>query len=407
MKRLVWLIVVAAAGAAGWWYWQSHGSAGTNTANAQKGRASVSRGGAPIAITTAQVEQADFPVIVRTIGWVESPAVVQVRSRIDSQVMEQHVQEGQFVNKGDLLFVLDDRPLKAQLQKDQAALMRDEAVHARTQTDRKRKEELLPKGAATQQQVDQAVSDERSAAATVAADQAAIEASQLNLSYARIYAPISGRVGAITVTPGNLVSANAGSAGTTNALVTITQINPIRATFSLAERYLPAIKNAIAAGAPLPVRLYTAGAKQPTAIGKLDFFDSSVDISSGTITAKATVDNDKSVLWPGEYVDVEVVINTLNQVAVVPTVAVQPGQQGSFVYVVQPNSTVEMRPIKIAASDADHTAVESGVTPGERVVTEGQLSLSNGAKVREPQPGEAHPERTSAASAPSKTGSID
>lgn len=416
--RRTWLLlalVVAATGAAGWWYWHSDNAAPQSAAQSGGGAPAAAKsnrrgaGGQAVAVETASVERGEFPVIVRTLGWVESPAIVSVRSRVDSQVIEQHVTDGQMVKQGDLLFVLDSRNFQVQLQSNRAALARDEALHARAAADLRRKQDLLARGASTQQQVDQATADERAAAAAMEADKAAIAATELSLSYTRITAPISGRAGAVQVSPGNLVSGGSGASGTTGTLLTITQISPIQASFSLSERYIAKVQAAMSGKTPPQVRLYAGGAEQPVATAPLTFIDSSVDIQSGTIVAKARLDNADGKLWPGQYVDVDVVIETLRNVALVPTVAVQTGLRGRYVYVVRPNQTVETRVVSVAAADAAHTVVSAGLQPGETVVVEGQQSLSDGVKVREPG-AEKKPEpggpRTSAARSPA-TGSID
>ena len=377
MKRTSFLtlaVLVVAAGA-GIWFAVPHG-AGDAARSASNGRNGE---GAPVAVVTAVAQQADMPVRKRAIGFVETPATVVVKSRIDSQIMEQHVKDGQFVKAGDLLFALDDRDIKAQIDKDEAAIARDEALHKRTLADLARYQQLLTKNAGTQQSVDQATADERSAAATILSDKATLEADKLKLSYTRILAPIDGRVGAVQVTPGNLVSANSTGTG----LVTITQMKPLRVSFTLPERELPVLQAALASGAGVPVMASAADSGRPPAVGKLNFVDSSVDMTSGTITAKAAFSNDDLALWPGQYVDVEIAADTLKNVTIVPTVAVQTGQKGPYVYVAKADQTVELRQVKVALSDGDRTALSEGVAPGDRVVVDGQMRLKSGSRFRE------------------------
>ena len=368
------VLLVAAAGA-GLWVSTSR----SNAQQATSARASRSGDGGPVSVVTAAAEQADMPVRKRAIGFVETPASVVVKSRLDSQIIEQKVVDGQFVKTGDLLFTLDDRDIKAQIAKDEAAIARDEATHKRTQADLARYEQLLAKNAGTQQAVDQATADERSAAATILADKATLDADKLKLSYARILAPIDGRVGAVQVTPGNLIGANSTGAG----LLTITQMKPLRVTFTLPERDLPVLQGALAAGRAVPVAAAVPDSGKPPIEGTLNFVDSSVDMSSGTITAKAAFANDDLALWPGQYVDVAIAAETLKNVTVLPTVAVQTGQKGPYVYVVRSDDTVELRQVKLALSDGDRTALSEGVAPGERVVTDGQMRLKTGIHVRE------------------------
>lgn len=373
MKRsgVVFGLVVVAVAAAGVWYMRSRGPEGADAAR---------RGsGAAVAVVAAAAVQADFPVRKHAIGFVETPASVVVRSRIDSQIVGQHVKDGQFVKAGDLLFTLDDRDIKAQIEKDEAMLARDEATHTRNLADLERYRQLFQRNAGTQQQVDQATADERSSAASIKGDHATLDADRLKLGYTRITAPIDGRIGAVQVTPGNLVSANA--SGT--ALLTITQMKPLRVSFALPEHELPTLQGALAADRPVQVTARVPNSKNPPAQGRLNFVDSTVDMASGTITAKATFANDDLGLWPGQYVDVEIIPETLKGVTVIPTVAVQTGQKGPYAFVLKPDSTVDLRQIKVALSDGGKTAVTEGVAPGERVVTDGQMRLTQGTRVRE------------------------
>lgn len=369
-------LVFIAVAAAGVWYWRSHGSEAAQTAARSRG------GDAPVAIVSAAAIQADFPVRKRAIGFVETPASVVVRSRIDSQIMQQHVTDGQFVKAGDLLFTLDDRDIKAQIAKDEAMLARDEATHTRNVADLDRYKQLFARNAGTQAQVDQATADERSSAASIQGDHATLDADRLKLSYTRITAPIDGRIGAVQVTPGNLVNANANSSSTTG-LLTITQMKPLRVSFAMPEHELATLQAALAAAKPVPVTARAPNTGRSPVEGKLNFVDSTVDMTSGTITAKAAFANDDLSLWPGQYVDVEIIPEVLTGVTVIPTVAVQTGQKGPYVFVVKADATVDLRQIKVALSDGAKTAVSDGIAPGERVVIDGQMRLKQGTHVRE------------------------
>ncbi|WP_449256537.1 efflux RND transporter periplasmic adaptor subunit [Bosea sp. (in: a-proteobacteria)] len=388
MKRSGFLVgVVLVAAAAGVWYWHSRGEGASQGARA-------GRGGGAVSVTTAVAEQADFPVRKHAIGFVETPASVVVKSRIDSQIVGQHVSDGQFVKSGDLLFTLDDRDIKAQIAKDEAMLAKDEATHTRNVADLDRYKQLFARNAGTQAQVDQATADERSSAASIQADHATLDADRLKLSYTRILAPIDGRIGAVTVTPGNLVSANSSNSGNTG-LLTITQMKPLRVSFAMPESELPTLQAALHSADSAVVRARVPQSPDQPAEGKLNFVDSNVDITSGTITAKAAFANDDLRLWPGQYVDVEFIPDTLRGVTVIPTVAVQTGQKGPYVFVAKADSTVDLRQIKVALSDGGKTAVTEGVAPGERVVTDGQMRLKQGTRVREREAaGEKPPQGT-------------
>jgi multidrug efflux system membrane fusion protein len=375
-------VLTTAVIAAGVWFNTSRGAVDPGE-GAHSARAGRGGDGAPVAVTTAVAERADMPVRKRAIGFVETPASVVVKSRLDSQIVEQHVVDGQFVRKGDLLFTLDDRDLRAQIEKDEAAIARDEATHKRAESDLSRYQQLLAKNAGTQQSVDQATADERSAAATILSDKATLDADKLKLGYTKITAPIDGRAGAVQVTPGNLVGANSTGAG----LVTITQMQPLRVGFTMAEGDLPVLRRALGANPPAPVFATVAGAGGARAEGTLNFIDSVVDRASGTIAAKAAFPNADLALWPGQYVDVEIAADTLKGTTIIPTVAVQTGQKGPYVYVVKPDETVALRQVEVALSDGGRTAIASGLAPAERVVIDGQMRLKQGTHIRDKSTG--------------------
>lgn len=402
-KVLLASLLAVAGIASGWWYLSQHqasapGAANSSFASESSGRRGRGGGGdgPPVAVVTAVAEKGDFPVRKRAIGFVETPASVVVRSRLDSQIMEQHVTDGQFVKTGDLLFTLDDRDINAQIAKDEAMIARDTATHLRTKADLARYKQLLEKDAGTQQQVDQAVADEKSAAATVLADQATLDADKIKLGYTKITAPIDGRIGAIQVTPGNLVSANS---TTGNGLVTITQIKPIRVAFTMPESELDNLKTSLASGEAPKVKALVPGAKSPPPVGTLNFVDSSVDQASGTIAAKAAFANDDLSLWPGQYVDVELEAGTLKDITIVPTVAVQAGQKGPYVYVVGEDSRVTLRQVTVALSYGERSAISAGLKPGERVVTDGQIRLKEGVRVHDSNASGTRPGPTAAPAA--------
>jgi membrane fusion protein, multidrug efflux system len=283
-----------------------------------------------------------------------------------------------------VLFRIDDREIQAQIARDEAMLAKDQATLARTQADVRRVEELLSKGSASRQQFDVVTADSKVAAANVAADQATLQADRIKLDYTVIKAPIAGRVGVVRVTPGNLVRAN----DTGDGLVTITQLKPLRISFSLPERELDLVRAALARNGAAPVRAYASGATQASATGRLFFVDSAVDTLSGTVTAKAMFDNEGDQLWPGQYVRIEVDLGVRPNVITVPLVAVSPGQGGTFAFVVKADGTVERRKVEIADSRNEIAVIASGIRPGEKVVIEGQARLSDGSPVVEkPAPG--------------------
>ena len=347
---------------------------------AHKARPSA-KGSTVVPVLTQVVAVEDFPIRRRTIGILESPATVIIRSRIDSQVLEQHVNDGEIIKKDALLFTLDDREIKATIARDEATIAKDQAALTQTQAALRRTQELISKNVAPQQQLEQATAAFKAAQQTVEADQAVLQADQLRLGYAELKAPITGRIGAIRVAPGNLVSANEPA-----GLVTLTQMQPLRVSFTLPERDLTALRAAAARKPAAIVRVYTAGDPTPISSGTLDFVDSSVDSSSGTIAAKATFPNEQFKLWPGQYVDVEIDLATRPQTITVPTVAIQSGQKGPYVFVAMADQSVEMRNVELAGAEGDRTAVASGLNAGDRIIVEGQLRLRQGARWQEAEP---------------------
>ncbi len=378
------ITIVCAVGGGAWYAFHQHplslANASQTSENLLKSQGPSRRAVAgPIAVVTAAATQADFPVRLHSIGNVEPIAVVAVKPRVQSQLLEQAFTEGQSVKKGDLLFVLDDREFANLVAKDEALLARDQAVVARTTADYQRAQMLLQRNAGTQQTLDQASSDQKSALATAQADQASLETDRLHLTYTKIFAPIDGRMGAVGIAPGNLVNASDSGPG----LVSITQLKPIRVTFTLSERELPRLQNEMKNEAPLNVNVSSHNNPTAKSTGKLTFVDSSVDPASGTITLKAEFPNEDLALWPGEYVDVEVELNPHSMAISVPTVALQPGQNGDFVFLVGADSTAQVRVVTTGLAERDQTEVIKGLKAGDRVVIDGQLRLSNGSPVRE------------------------
>ncbi|RWO59200.1 efflux RND transporter periplasmic adaptor subunit [Mesorhizobium sp.] len=338
------------------------------------------------AVVAATASTADFPIRRYAIGFVSSPAVVSVNARISSQIISIAVKDGQMVKAGDLLFSLDDRALKAQLARDQATLAKDQALLASATADLEPAKALVARQAGTQQTYDQAIAAQKSAAATVDADRATIEADEIQLGFATITAPISGSLGVVSVAIGGLVTTNSGSS-TSAPLVTITQMDPLRVNFNLPESDLALLHKALAAPGQGAVTLTRDGDPTPIGKGTLDFVDSSVDTASGTIATRASVPNPDLSLWPGQYVNVVLDAGIMPQMTSVPTVAVQPSQKGPFVYVIKPDNTVEVRPVQVALTEGDNSAIGAGLKSGENVVVEGQAKLKDGAPVREGEAG--------------------
>ena len=361
-------------------------------------------GGPPVTpVTVAKVMQESVPSEQRVVGTVEASSIVQVKSQIAGQLERVGFTEGQNVNKGDLLFVVDRRPYeealrqakaavsrdRAQIAQAEASLARDSAQARFAESDAARYAELSKEGLASKSQYDQSratfdVSRESARAtqatidsgkAALEADIAAVGAAELNLSYCQITAPISGRTGNLLVHAGNLVKVN------DVPLVVIHQVSPIFVNFSVPEQHLSAIRR-LSAGHKLPVRVYTQDNPDRFAQGDLAVIDNTVDSNTGTIHLKAEFANQDRMLWPGQFVTVVLTLDTIQNAAVVPAVAVQAGQQGQFVYVVTADNKAEMRPVTVGRTFGEKTIIDKGVAPGDTVVIDRQLRLFPGAQVQ-------------------------
>ncbi|ESY19744.1 MULTISPECIES: efflux RND transporter periplasmic adaptor subunit [unclassified Mesorhizobium] len=360
--------------------------AGSDKASADKAGGKSGAGGnaaRSASIVSATATTADFPIRRYAIGFVSSPAVVNINARVSSQIVSIDVRDGQMVKAGDLLFSLDDRALKAQLAKDQATLAKDQALLTSSGSDLQRAKDLVAKQAGTQQTYDQAVAAQKAAAATVDADKATIDADNVQLGFASIKAPIAGRLGAVNVSVGDLVTLSNGNSSTATPLVTITEMDPLQVNFNLPESNLALLHKALANPQQGAVTLTKDGDPTPIGKGTLDFVDSSVDTASGTIATRASIPNADLSLWPGQYVNVVLDAGIMPQMPSIPTVAIQPSQKGPFVYVVKPDNTVEMRPVQVALTEGENSAISEGVKSGEKVVVEGQTRLKDGASVHE------------------------
>lgn len=335
---------------------------------------------AAVPVTIAQAQQTDVPITLRAIGNVEPLQTVAVKSQISAELKEVHFREGEDVNRGDLLFTLDQRQLQAELARADGNLQRDQAQAKNARVQAERYARLWKEGVIAQQQYDQFVSNADALDASVAADKAAVEYARLQLQYTRIAAPIAGRTGNLEVDRGNIVKANDVN------MVTINQVAPVYVQFSIPEQQLSEVKRYLAART-LRVEALTrseGGAQTATSSpssGELTFIDNAVDPTTGTIQLKGTFANQDRRLWPGQFVDVILTLSVEKQVVVVPSQAVQTGQQGAYVFVVSSEMTADIRPVTVKRSVGDLTVISAGLQPGERVVTDGQLRLTKGAKV--------------------------
>jgi membrane fusion protein, multidrug efflux system len=341
------------------------------------GTASQPPGPPAVPVTVGKAVEKTIPVQLEAVGRVQAYATVSVKSRVDGLVTSGHFKDGQFVNAGDLLFTLDATPYEAQLKQAQANRARDQAQLENARKQMERNASVVAKGYVSQEQYDQAVASAAALAATVKADEAAIETAQLQVQYCSIVSPITGRAGAVQVDVGNLIKAN----DATGILVVINQIQPIYVSFYVPQDALIEVRKHMASG-PLPTEATVPGHEDNAVRGELAFLDNTVNTSSGTIQLRATFANENRWLWPGQFTNVVLTLTSQPNAVVVPSQAVQTGQQGQYVFVVQPDQTVKYRPITVGTTVGNETVIEKGVRPGESVVTDGQLRLSDGAPVR-------------------------
>jgi len=332
-----------------------------------------------VPVVAATAEKKTVPDDLRVIGTVEPMESVSVRARVGGHIMQVGFEEGQEVKEGDLLFIIDRRPLEAALNQAQAAVLRDEANSHEAQVDLARSVTLAESQAISQAELDQARAKAEALEATVNADRAAVESAKLLLDYCTIRAPIGGRTGDLLVDVGNLVKADADT-----PLVVINRIAPIYVSFAVPEQELPRIKRHFEERKKehktLSVLAGPSGVSDPVE-GQLTFVDNAVDRATGTLELKATFPNEDKRLWPGLFVDVTLRLAELPDRVVVPNEAIQVGQEGEYVYIVKPDDTAELRPVTKGMQVGGQTVVDRGVKPGERVVTDGQLRLAPGMKV--------------------------
>lgn len=328
----------------------------------------------PAPVTVAIATQRTVPVQVRSIGNVKVISTVSIRPRVSGELNAVHFREGDDVRKGDRLFTIDPRPYESAMRQAEASLERNKAVLAGATRDLERIDRVKGGGAIAAVEIDTARTAVDTALAAVAADEAALHSAKLQLEFTKITSPINGRTGSLLVTPGNLVSPT-----DVQPLVIINQISPIYVGFSLPERELIAVTAARGAR-PLTVAAYVRDGQSPE-VGTLAFIDNAVDPTTGTVLLKAEFPNESRTLWPGQFVDVIMTLGERPNSIVVPSSAIQTGQQGTFVYMVTPENIVEVRPVAVLFDQAGEAVIDAGLSGGEVVVTEGHLRLAPGAKV--------------------------
>jgi multidrug efflux system membrane fusion protein len=352
----------------------------------------AAQAGPPVIPVTAGIAEArDMPVYVRGIGTVQAYNTIAIKSRVDGQIVKVDFTEGQEVNAGDPLFEIDPRPFEAALQQASASKQKDEAQLVSAQADLGRYTELVGKGFQTRQIYDQQKATVAQLQAAIKADQAQIDAAQLNLQYATIRSPIRARTGARLVDIGNLVHASDNT-----ALVRLTQLQPIFVSFTVPQNQFNAIRQASRSGT-VDVEALAENDQTELATGKLTLIDNEIDQQTGTLHLKAAFANEDETLWPGEFVNLRLVVGTLRNAVTVPARALQSGPKGQYLYVIKPDQTVEMRTVAVAEVEHDTAAVEKGLAAGEQIVVDGQYRLDQGARVRTEPPATAAAEPESEA----------
>lgn len=378
MKRLGMLllfVVVGAVLAGGYWYWKgTPGTSATDGRSAGKGKGTGKGRGGPLTVKATRAVVKPMPVIIDAVGTVESEHSVQVKPQVGGVLEAVMFKEGDFVKANQLLFQIDARTYKSQYEQALAALARDKAQLENARAQQERLEPLLKREFITRQEYDVAVTSAKSLEATVKSDEAQVEQARIQLEFTRIRAPIAGRTGTLPVKAGNLVS-------TSTTLVTINSMDPILVGFSIPERQLDDVRR-YQSDKDMHIDILPDRNGPVAAQGKLVFIDNTVTPQTGTVLLKTRVPNAKEVIWPGQFVNVRIVLTTEPEAVVLPEIAVQPGQDGSFVYLVDENSQVKVQPVVISRQLGGEVVIAEGVKGGDHVITEIPQTLQPGAKVQ-------------------------
>ncbi len=404
MKRLFWVVgaLIVVAAVAGYREYspgnqkkseaEIEGGGASSRSSGRSGGRSGRRGGGGgvVPVTVASVVQKNVPIELTGIGTVEPYSTVSIRVQVTGTILQVHFKEGQDVKKGDLLFTIDPRPFEATLKQAQAVLAKDMSLLENAREQARRYAELVKKEYVSREQYDQIQSSANANEATVEADRAAVENAKVQLSYCHLYSPVDGRTGDLLVDEGNLVRTNDAT-----PLITINQITPIYVTFSLPEQNLIAIKEGMGRGKLKVLAIIPQSEDRPE-VGVLTFVDNAVDRTTGTIKLKGTFANANRRLWPGQFVKVAVTLADEPNAVVVPSQAIQTGQDKQQVYVLKSDSTVEVRTVVVNRTIANDAVIEKGVQPGEQVVTDGQFLLGPGTKVQVKKEGDREGQGTRA-----------
>jgi membrane fusion protein, multidrug efflux system len=369
-RSALWLLIVllVVAGAVVWVVLR----AGKEAAPAGRFQSS-----GPMPVGTAKAETRDMPIELSGLGTVTPLATVTVKTQINGQLSDVAFKEGQLVNKGDLLAQIDPRPYQVALAQAEGQLAKDQALLKNAELDLARYKTLVAQNSIARQTLDTQASTVQQARGTVQADQALVDTQKLNLTYCRIVSPTGGRVGLRQVDPGNYAQTS-----DPNGIVVITQLQPISVIFTLPEDDLPAVLRRLHAGAALAVTAFDRTGTTRLDSGSLETVDNQIDTSTGTVKLRAIFNNPEQILFPNQFVNIKLLVDTLHNATTVPSGAIQRGAPGTFVYVVKPDDTVAAQPVSLGPSDNQRVAVTKGLEPGQAVVTDGADRLKDGAKVR-------------------------
>jgi multidrug efflux system membrane fusion protein len=399
IKTLLGVALIAGLAVAGYYYWQwrMEPSPAAAAGATKRGPGGPGGGGAPLRtpVVAVPASQGDIDVIVNGLGTVTPLRTVAVKTRVDGELVRVLFDEGQLVKAGQLLAEIDQRPFQVQLQQAEGQLARDRALLENARLDLERYQTLFQQDSIAKQQVDTQASLVRQYEGAIRMDVSQVENARLQLAYSRISAPIGGRLGLRQVDPGNIVRA-----GDANGIVVITQLQPISVLYTVPQDLLPALMKRLQSGDEIAVEAWDREQKAKLADGKLASADNQVDPQTGTVKLKARFDNADHALFPQQFVNVRMKLDTLHDSVIVPAPAVQRGSQGMFVYVVQPDQTVALRTVKLGPADGPRQSIAEGLKPGELVVTDGTDRLRPGSQV---EVAAARPEiKPPAGGAPSK-----
>jgi membrane fusion protein, multidrug efflux system len=376
----LWLVALLVVGALGIWYFRSKDTEAQAPAGASAGgrggRAGQGGGaGMVVPVVVATAEKGDLPVYFNGLGTVTAYNTVTVRTRVDGQIMKINFTEGQMVHQGDDLVDIDPRPYQVQLEQAEGQLAKDQAQLRDVQVDYDRFQLLFKEGVIPKQQLDTQQAQVGQFQGSIKADQGAIDSAKLQIVYAHVTAPISGRIGLRLVDVGNIVHAS-----DTTGLLVITQLQPIAVIFTLPQDQLPQVMSKLH-GSPLIVEAYDRDDRTKIANGKLLTIDNQIDTTTGTYKLKAEFANDKNELFPNQFVNVHLLVDTKRNLTIVPTTAIQRGPQGTYVYLVQKDNTVKIQPVTISLTSGNSVGIATGLQPGDGVVVDGQDKLQDGSKI--------------------------